>query len=227
MQILITAFVLEAYLMLKNNKARLYTRFYMIFKRVFDIILSALLLFFLALPMLIIWLVVVSTSSGGGIFRQKRIGRNKREFVCYKFRTMYEHTPVCSAKQMSKMADSEKYVTRFGRFLRRTSLDELPQLWNVIKGDMSLVGPRPLIAEEEEVHSAREKSGVYAVRPGITGLAQVRGRNFIDDKKKAEIDAQYIRSMGIVQDLKILAMTALGVAMQKGIEARGDDSDAS
>ena len=211
--------------MLKKKNVHSTHRIYMAFKRVFDVIFSVILLFFLAIPMLIIWLVIVSTSGGGGIFRQKRIGRNKEEFVCYKFRTMYRYAPVCSASKMSRIAGAEKYVTPFGKFLRRTSLDELPQLWNVIKGDMSLVGPRPLIAEEIDVHSARERCGVYSIRPGITGLAQVKGRNFIDDSKKAEIDAQYIRSMGVVQDLKILAMTVLGVAMQKGIEPRGSDFD--
>lgn len=192
---------------------------YLKIKRVLDFALSLALLIFLAVPMAIIWLCIVFTSSGGGIFSQTRIGRDGRKFVCYKFRTMRKDTPICSAKQMAEQGGVDRYVTPIGRFLRRTSLDELPQLFNVLKGDMSLVGPRPLIADEREVHIARAKSGVYSIRPGITGLAQVQGRNSISDGRKVELDTQYLEKLGFGQDVKIIGLTALSVVSRKNIDA--------
>lgn len=191
--------------MISNNKN---TNIYFFVKRVLDIILSFTLLLFLLLPMLVIWIFVALSSNGGGLFLQERVGRGGKHFICCKFRTMYKSAPVCSARQMSERSDAADYITPIGRFLRATSLDELPQLWNVLKGDMSLVGPRPLIAEETEVHAAREQRGVYRVRPGITGLAQVKGRNSISDGAKVELDGQYVDGLGFFQDVKILALTA-------------------
>ena len=133
---------------LKNKR-----RGYFFWKRLLDVLFSFLLLFFLALPMLFIACAVLVTSRGGAIFRQKRVGRNAKTFVCYKFRTMYSYAP--NNRPTSDFSDAALYVTPVGRFLRRTSLDELPQLFNVLKGDMSLIGPRPLIAEEEAVHRLR------------------------------------------------------------------------
>lgn len=190
---------------------------YSVIKRVIDVILSVILLFFLAIPMLIIWILVASTSKGGGIFAQKRIGKNGSSFVCYKFRTMRRGTPLCSAKQMAENGGADKYLTSIGKILRSTSLDELPQLWNVLKGDMSLVGPRPLIEDETEVHKAREISGVYRIRPGITGLAQVKGRNRLSDEKKVALDEQYLNDFGFAQDVRILGLTALGVVFRRDI----------
>ena len=184
-----------------------------------DVVLGVALAAFLALPMLLIWLAVATTSRGGGIFSQVRIGKGGKEFVCYKFRTMRRDAPVCSAKQMAEQGGADRYLTPIGRFLRRTSLDELPQIWNVIKGDMSFVGPRPLIAEEREVHRARESRDVYSVRPGITGLAQVKGRNSLSDERKVELDAQYLNEFGFLQDVRILGLTALGVISRKDIDA--------
>ena len=192
---------------------------YLRIKRILDIVLSSLMLIFLALPMVLIWLCVVSTSSGSGIFSQTRIGKNGKEFTCYKFRTMRKDTPVCSAKQMAERGGAERYLTPIGRLLRRSSLDELPQLFNVLKGDMSLVGPRPLIADERDVHVAREQSGVYSIRPGITGLAQVRGRNSISDSEKVALDTQYLNDLGFAQDMRIIGLTALSVVSRKDIEA--------
>ena len=190
---------------------------YSVIKRVIDVILSVILLFFLAVPMLIIWISIAITSKGGAIFSQKRIGKNGRSFVCYKFRTMRMGTPLCSAKQMAENGGADKYLTPLGKILRSTSLDELPQLWNVLKGDMSLVGPRPLIEDETEVHRARESSGVYRIRPGITGLAQVKGRNRLSDEKKVALDEQYLNNFGFVQDVRILGLTALGVIFRRDI----------
>ncbi len=195
---------------LKKRKRR-----YFLWKRLLDVLFSFLLLFFLALPMLFIACAIRFTSRGGAIFRQKRVGRNGDIFICYKFRTMYSYAP--NNRPTSEFSDAALYVTSVGRFLRRTSLDELPQLFNVLKGDMSLIGPRPLIAEEETVHRLRMEKGVYAVRPGITGLAQVSGRDLVSDSEKAELDARYVEGIGFASDLGILFKTFRRVAGGDGI----------
>lgn len=195
---------------LKNKR-----RGYFFWKRLLDVLFSFLLLFFLALPMLFIACAVLFTSRGGAIFRQKRVGRNAETFVCYKFRTMYSYAP--NNRPTSDFSDAALYVTPVGRFLRRTSLDELPQLFNVLKGDMSLIGPRPLIAEEETVHRLRMEKGVYDIRPGITGLAQISGRDLISDSEKAELDAKYVESIGFASDFGILFKTLRRVAGGDGI----------
>jgi len=195
---------------LKNKR-----RGYFFWKRLLDVLFSFLLLFFLAIPMLFIACTVLFTSRGGAIFRQKRVGRNAETFVCYKFRTMYSYAP--NNRPTSEFSDAALYVTPVGRFLRRTSLDELPQLFNVLKGDMSLIGPRPLIAEEEAVHRLRMEKGVYDIRPGITGLAQISGRDFVNDREKAELDARYVEEIGFVSDCGILFKTLRRVADGDGI----------
>ena len=185
------------------------------FKRGADLVFAVVLLCFLILPMAIIALVIRLTSEGDAIFRQERLGRNGIPFVCYKFRTMRVEAPRnCPS---SEMEDRGRWVTPVGRFLRRSSLDELPQLFNVLKGDMSLVGPRPLIPREKSVHEMRRRYGVDRVRPGLTGLAQIRGRDELDDRKKAAYDARYVRQMGFFTDLRILSRTLLQVSGQRGV----------
>lgn len=175
---------------------------YFILKRMLDILFSVLLLFLLALPMCVIALAIVLDSRGGAIFRQRRVGRDGREFVCYKFRTMYMFAPNSCPK--SRLGDAHRYVTPVGRFLRRTSLDELPQLFNVLVGDMSLVGPRPLVSEEGEIHVLRQRCGVYRLRPGITGLSQINGRDDIGDIEKVRLDARYARNVSLASDARII-----------------------
>ncbi len=193
---------------MKNKKCKKLCeeRFYCKYaKRILDFVFSLILLIFLLLPIFIISVIIRSNSSGRAIFKQKRMGRGGRIFVCYKFRTMYENAPpCCSAKDFR---DKDKYITPVGRFLRRTSLDELPQLINVLKGDMSLVGPRPLICEEAEMHTKRLRKGIYTLRPGITGMAQVSGRNLLCDEDKIENDSFYLNNIKILLDLKILLKT--------------------
>ncbi len=195
----------------ENKKKRVYA----VLKRALDVLFSALLLFFLAIPMLLIWFSIRVSSRGEGIFKQARIGKNGKSFICYKFRTMYKSAP--SNTPSSNFASVEKYVTPVGRLLRRTSLDELPQLYNVLKGDMSLVGPRPLIAEETEVHLLRRKYGVYSIRPGLTGLSQISGRDSLTDRRKAELDRAYLEAFGFIQDVKIIGKTVTGVISGDGI----------
>lgn len=187
---------------------------YCVLKRILDVMFSAILIIFLSLPMLIIWIAIRLDTPGKGIFRQIRVGQEGRLFGCYKFRTMYESAPPC--RPSSQFADAQRYVTPVGRFLRRTSLDELPQLFNVIKGDMSLVGPRPLILAEREVHEGRRKNGVYALRPGMTGLSQINGRDGLSDREKIDTDTRYLCEFGFIQDMKIIAKTLTAVVSGEG-----------
>ena len=184
-------------------------------KRLLDLILSVILVSLLFLPMLIIAVAIRSESRGGAIFRQKRRGRGGRVFVCYKFRTMYLNAP--QNMPASQFCDRERYITRVGRFLRRSSLDELPQLFNVIRGDMSLVGPRPLICEEKDMHDGRQRAGVYALRPGITGMAQISGRNSLDNSEKILQDAYYLNNLKLSLDAKILFYTLFSLIRKEGI----------
>ena len=183
-------------------------------KRALDLILALVLSILLLLPMLIITVAIRAESEGGAIFKQERRGRGGRVFVCYKFRTMRRDAP--SNMPASSFQDRELYVTRVGRFLRRSSLDELPQLFNVIRGDMSLVGPRPLICEESEIHDGRQRVGVYALRPGITGMAQIGGRNSLDDREKLEKDTYYLHNLRPSLDAKILFSTLSCVIKREG-----------
>lgn len=185
-------------------------------KRMLDVVFSLVLIFFLLLPMLIISVAIRAESSGKVIFKQKRCGRRGRIFICYKFRTMSVDAP--DNMPASDFHDRKKYITRVGKFLRRTSLDELPQLFNVLKGDMSLVGPRPLIFEEENIHARRTESGVYELRPGITGMAQVSGRNLLNDDEKLKNDCYYLDNLRFRLDFKILFRTVGKVFQSEGLE---------
>ena len=184
-------------------------------KRAIDLLLAYLLLIVAYVPMLVIALLIRLTTDGSVIFRQIRIGAGGKSFVCYKFRTMRCDAP--ANLSTAEFTDADSYVTSVGRFLRRTSLDELPQLFNVLCGEMSLVGPRPLIPEEAEMHKRRYDLGVYALRPGITGLAQVRGRDELDDAQKLSYDVEYLLRMGFMTDARILFCTVLKVISADGV----------
>ncbi len=180
------------------------TRSYLICKRGFDIVYAAAALAFSAVPMVSMALAVRLTSSGPALFRQVRIGRDGLPFVCYKIRTMREGTPSCAA---AKLQNADAYTTRVGRILRRYSLDETAQLINILRGDMSLIGPRPLIPAEREMHRMRAEGGVYAMRPGLSGLAQIHGRDTLSDRKKARLDTLYTDNASIWLDAAILSRT--------------------
>ncbi|GAB1715523.1 MAG: sugar transferase [Nitrobacter sp.] len=174
-------------------------------KRAFDIALSALAL--IAIGWLIVLLIVVVrlSSPGPGLFVQERVGRTRKNFVCYKLRTMYVETPSAATHHTSLSA-----VTGPGRLLRRFKVDELPQLWNVLKGDMSFVGPRPCLPIQRELIDERQKRGVFDLRPGITGLAQVQGIDMSQPERLAEMDATYKREQSFVFDLRLIAQTMMG-----------------
>ncbi|WP_416224219.1 sugar transferase [Thiohalophilus sp.] len=172
--------------------------------RVFDVLFSLLGLI-VGMPVLLVLWVIGLFDTGSPLFRQERVGRFKRPFVLVKFRTMRPET----VSVASHLADASA-VTGFGRFLRRTKLDELPQLWNVLKGEMSLVGPRPCLFNQTELIEEREKRGVYKVRPGITGLAQVNDIDMSTPALLAETDAKMIASLGVRDYFWYIFLTVTG-----------------
>ena len=185
-----------------KGRASVYTK---VFKRFFDIVISGFLLVLL-LPLFLVLALCVRLSSRGPVFfKQERIGRYGKPFICYKFRTMTTEAP--SDLPSDSFFDRKRYVTAVGRFLRRTSLDELPQLFSVFTGKMSLVGYRPLIAKERDCHAMREKLLVYRQRPGMTGYAQLSGRDFVQAKNKALLDAYYVKNASFAFDLMLLFKT--------------------
>ena len=184
-------------------------------KRFFDIFASALLLVVLSPLFLVIMLAISADSAGGVIFKQKRAGLYSRPFTLYKFRTMYRSAPrdVATAELM----EADRYITPVGRFLCQTSLDELPQLWNVLKGDMSFVGPRPVVLTEQTLLDLRAQWEADRVRPGITGLAQIKGRDELPIYRKALYDRYYARHLSFRLDWRILRYTVRYVLKREGI----------
>lgn len=174
-------------------------------KRLFDMLISLVAFVVLLIPMGIIALAIFIDNPGRVIFKQNRVGCDGKSFKIYKFRSMKMDTP--KYLSTAEVGDPEKYITRLGRFLRKSSIDELPQLINVLKGDMSLVGPRPLIADEYEIHAMRLRYGVYAIRPGVTGLAQINGRDTVSPVEKVKWDVHYLQHFGFVMDAKVLILT--------------------
>jgi O-antigen biosynthesis protein WbqP len=174
-------------------------------KRVFDVVIAMVALP-LAFPFILACAVVVRLSSPGpAILRQQRVGRHERSFTCLKLRTMYTNTPHVPTHETGNAA-----VTPIGQILRRLKLDELPQLFNIIKGDMSFVGPRPCLPTQTALIQARRRYGLQAIRPGITGVAQVRGVDMSDPERLAALDATYLENMSLGADLRLIVATALG-----------------
>lgn len=161
-------------------------------------------------------LLVRLTSPGPALFRQRRMGRNQKEFEILKFRTMRVDTPRDMPTHL--LADPERYVTPLGRWLRRASLDELPQLFNILKGEMALIGPRPALWNQYDLIAGRELYGVNRLRPGLTGWAQVNGRDEIPLAKKIRLDVEYARRISWRFDLKIFFMTVGKVITGEGIK---------
>lgn len=190
-------------------------------KRLFDIIFSCLLLILLSPILAIIALVVLIDDGGPIIFKQNRVGKDERIFKIYKFRTMRKGTRTASTHDLVESGD---VVTRSGKVLRKLSLDELPQLVNILKGDMSFVGPRPLIPEEREIREMRRARNVYSVRPGVTGWSQINGRDWVDNESKAKMDEEYIHRQSLLFDLKILFKTVIVVLKRDGVAEGGEQA---
>ncbi|MBB1567731.1 sugar transferase [Candidatus Saccharibacteria bacterium] len=183
-------------------------------KRIEDVSIALAALVILGLPMLLVAAAIRLTSKGPALFRQKRFGKDKQLFTVYKFRTMSTKAPKNMPTNSFTNADS--YITPLGGVLRKLSIDELPQLLNVIKGDMSIVGPRPVIKTEKKLISLRQKYRANSVKPGITGWAQVNGRDDLDDQRKAEMDGEYVQRLSFLTDVKIMIKTIGAVLMMSG-----------
>ncbi len=188
-------------------------------KRTFDILFSLLVLI-AGMPLYLILAVAIKMTSRGPIFfSQARVGRAGKLFKCYKFRSMVENAEACQQQIIdanpelqhewlaSRKLKSDPRVTFLGNFLRKTSLDELPQFWNVIKGDLSVVGPRPVVVEEMLTYYGNKAEKILSVRPGITGLWQVSGRNDITYSKRLQLDEKYVENYSMMLDLKLIAKT--------------------
>lgn len=184
-------------------------------KRFFDVVLSALALIVLSPVLLIIAVWIKLDSRGPVFFKQKRVGKNKEHFQILKFRTMYVDTPADMPTHLLQNADA--MITKSGRFLRRSSLDELPQLINIFLGEMSIVGPRPALWNQYDLIAERDKYGANALVPGLTGWAQVNGRDELPIEVKARFDGEYVEMISLRQDIRILIATVLGVLKADGI----------
>jgi len=168
---------------------------------------------------LILAVLVKATSKGPVFFTQKRYGRNRQFFMIYKFRSMYTSAPKDVPTHL--LTNPQAYITPIGRFLRKASLDELPQIINIFKGELTLVGPRPALWNQDDLIEEREKYGANAVPVGLTGLAQVRGRDELPIDVKAAYDGEYARTMGLILDIKILFKTVFNAVLGRGVAEGG------
>lgn len=187
-----------------------------VIKRLLDVTFAILLLLVLIIPMLIIAIIVKATSKGPVLFVQERFGKNSRKFNLLKFRSMQVNAPLVSNQRFDMV---QAHVTTFGKVMRELSLDELPQVLNVLLGQMSFIGPRPLAESDLRVIELRRQTGADRVKPGITGLAQVNGRNNLDDEHKAAFDKEYSDDVSFKNDVKIVVLTIVNVIARTGINA--------
>lgn len=195
---------------------------YRYIKRIIDILLSGLAIIILS-PLLLILCIAIKLDSPGPIFfTQKRVGIHKTYFQIYKFRTMRTDTPKDMPTHM--LANPEQYITKTGRFLRKTSLDELPQIFNIFKGDMSIVGPRPALWNQDDLVAERDKYGANDVTPGLTGWAQINGRDELEIPVKAKLDGEYMKKYGFTMDVRCFFGTFLSVLRQDGVVEGGTGS---
>ena len=193
-------------------------------KRFFDLLLSILAVILLSWLFLIIIFLIKLSSKGRIFFKQRRIGKDKSDFYILKFRTMRMDTPDDIPTHL--LRNPEQYITTVGKFLRKTSLDELPQLFNIIKGDMSIVGPRPALWNQYDLIRERDKYGVNSIRPGLTGWAQINGRDELPIKIKAELDGEYIKNFSFYLDMKCILRTIGCVIKHDGVkEGYSESSD--
>lgn len=185
-----------------------------VFKRLLDIILSLCGIIALSIPMVIIAVIIKIDSKGPVFFKQKRVGLNKEYFEIIKFRTLLTETP--KDVPTHELSDSKKWITKVGKILRRKSLDELPQLFNILKGEMSIIGPRPALWNQFDLIEERDKYGANNVRPGLTGLAQISGRDELEIPVKAKLDGEYVEKISLFFDIKCFIKTIGSVIRSDG-----------
>lgn len=183
-------------------------------KRLFDVVLASLALLALWPFMLVIGLLIRLTSPGPALYWSDRVGRDNVLFRMPKFRTMRIDTPEVATHQLT---DPERYLTPVGGFLRMTSLDELPQLWSILRGDMSFVGPRPALHNQDDLIALRTQAGVHRLIPGLTGWAQINGRDELPIPEKVALDVEYLRRRSLLFDMKILLSTVVRVVKGEGV----------
>lgn len=184
-------------------------------KRFLDLLLVILLSGIFMVPILLIALAVRVTSKGPALYWSKRIGKSNHIFLMPKFRTMKTNTPAVATHLLS---DPHQYLTPIGSFLRKSSLDELPQLWSIIKGDMSFVGPRPALFNQDDLVALRTESGVSRLLPGLTGWAQINGRDELPIAEKVILDIEYMHKKSFMFDVKILFLTFIKVLRKEGVQ---------
>ena len=185
------------------------------FKRLIDIFLSFIGLIILLLPMLLIVIIIKITDPGPAFFTQNRVGKNKKHFKLLKFRTMKMNTPHDTPTHL--LENPEQYITSIGKILRKTSLDELPQLFNIFLGQMSIIGPRPALWNQDDLIKERDKYNVNDIRPGLTGWAQVNGRDELEISVKAKFDGEYVKKVNLLFDIKIFFLTIVKVLKHDGV----------
>ena len=183
-------------------------------KRVFDIVFAATMLVVFALPIVLIAAAIRLTSPGSVIYSSDRVGRNNRVFHMPKFRTMRVDTPTVATHLME---NPNEYLTPIGVFLRKSSLDELPQLWSILVGDMSVVGPRPALFNQDDLIALRSEAGVQKITPGLTGWAQINGRDELPIPEKVKLDVEYLQRQSFWFDLKIIFLTFVRVVHRQGV----------
>ena len=183
-------------------------------KRAFDLFLSLIAGIFLVLPIALLALTVRMTSSGPALYWSDRVGRNNRIFRMPKFRSMRVDTPAVATHLLG---NPQEYLTPIGSFLRQSSLDELPQLWSILKGDMSFVGPRPALFNQQDLIALRTEQGVHPLVPGLTGWAQVNGRDELPIFEKVKLDAVYLQRQSLWFDMRILWLTIIKVLKRDGV----------
>lgn len=183
-------------------------------KRVFDLLLAALASMVLILPVMLVALAVRLTSKGPILYWSDRVGQNNHLFKMPKFRSMQVGTPAVATHLLS---NPDIYLTPIGSFLRRSSLDELPQLWSIVKGDMSFVGPRPALFNQHDLIELRTRSGVHTLVPGLTGWAQINGRDELPIPQKVTLDIEYLRRQSFIFDIKIMVLTAKKVLARDNV----------
>lgn len=189
---------------------------YRILKRLIDIVLSLFGLVLISIPLIVIAIMIKIDSKGPVFFKQVRVGANDGRFTILKFRTMYVETPSDSPTHLLENADA--YITKIGKILRKTSLDELPQIFNIIKGDMSIVGPRPSLPNQFDLNNLRNINGSSKLKPGLTGLAQIRGRDELPIPIKASFDEEYASKISFLFDTYIFFATFISVLRSDGVQ---------
>ena len=188
-------------------------------KRLFDFISSLIGTIILSPIILIVSIIIKCTSEGPILFSQRRIGKDNKEFKIYKFRTMRIDTPNVATHLLE---NPEQWITPIGKFMRKTSIDELPQLFNILKGEMSVVGPRPALYNQDDLKNLRTKKGIHKLVPGLTGWAQINGRDELPIPEKVKLDEEYVKIKGFWMDIKIIFLTIRSVAKSDGVVEGGN-----